>query len=212
MTLLGLTGGIAMGKSTVAQILGDAGWDVVDTDLLARQVVEPGAPALAEIAAAIGAGFLDETGRLRRAELARLVFADAAARRQLEDILHPRIRALWRARVEEWRAAGRSSAAVVIPLLFETDAAAEFDTILCAACTDRSQRDRLAARGWCSAEAEARLRAQWPVERKIARSDFVIWTEGALAVTREQVDRILRQLNLHPSPPSVRLLAEQLVP
>jgi dephospho-CoA kinase len=212
MKLLGLTGGIAMGKSTAAQMFGDGGCAVADTDLLARQAVEPGAPALAEIVDAFGPDYVDDAGRLRRADLARLVFHDVAVRQRLEGILHPRIRALWRGQVEDWRAAGRRAAVVVIPLLFETEAAADFDAIVCAVCTRVSQRERLAARGWTPSEAEARLRAQWPVERKLARSDFVIWTEGSLVVTREQVDRILRQLNLHPSSPSVRLCAEKLVP
>jgi dephospho-CoA kinase len=201
-----------MGKSTVAQMLSDMGCAVVDTDLLARQVVQPGALALAEIVQAFGADCLDARGQLRRDHLARLVFSDAAARRRLEEILHPRIRGLWRGQVEAWRAVGRPAAVVVIPLLFETQAATEFDVVLCVACTSGSQRERLAGRGWDPLEAEARLRAQWPVEQKIARSGFVVWTEGGVAVTREQVGRILRQLGLHSLSPSARICTEKSVP
>jgi len=211
MKLLGLTGGVATGKSTVSQMLSDSGCGVVDTDLLARQIVEPGTPALAEIAAAFGAGMCDSSGRLRRAEMARLIFADTEARRRLEGILHPRIRESWQRQVDLWRSDGHAAAVVVIPLLFETGAAGEFEAILCTACKPESQRERCLARGWTPEETQARLEAQWPIELKIARSDFLIWSEGDLSITREQVSRVLRQLNLHPSSPSIRLSTETLV-
>ncbi|PYJ06035.1 MAG: dephospho-CoA kinase, partial [Verrucomicrobia bacterium] len=104
------------------QLFRQRGVPVADTDLLARQVVEPGQPALAEVQQAFGQEIVGPDGRLRRDELARRVFTDPAARKRLEDILHPRIRALWRAQVEAWHAEGRSLAVVVIPLLFETNA------------------------------------------------------------------------------------------
>src|SRR5512137_799134 len=107
MRVLGLTGGVGMGKSTSAQLLCDRGVPVVDTDDLARQVVAPGQPALAEVREAFGADVVGPDGQLRRDELAQRVFADAAARTRLEQILHPRIRALWRAQVETWRTEGR---------------------------------------------------------------------------------------------------------
>ena len=95
-----------------------------------------------------GAEIAGPDGQLRRDELARRVFADPAARRRLEDILHPRIRALWRAQVETWRADGRPLAVVVIPLLFETKAEAELDATICVACSAATQHQRLLARGW----------------------------------------------------------------
>src|SRR5437660_8963116 len=106
MKVLGLTGGIGMGKSTSAQLLRARAIPVVDTDELARQVVEPGQPALAQVAAAFGPDIIAHDGRLRRDELARRAFSDPDARRKLEEILHPRIRALWRAQVETWRKKG----------------------------------------------------------------------------------------------------------
>jgi len=212
MRLLGLTGGIATGKSTVASLFAEAGCAVVDTDQLARQAVEPGTPALAEILRAFGSGVIDEAGRLRRSELARRVFADPEVRQRLEAILHPPIRRLWQDQVERWRAAGCGIGMVVIPLLFETQAADEFDRVVCTACSEASQHERLAARGWTPSEAAARLEAQWPSEVKVVRSDLVVWTEGDLSVARSQVSRILRQLNLHPSLPSARLRPEKLVP
>lgn len=100
MKLYGLTGGAGMGKSTAADWLRAQGVSVVDTDALAREVVEPGQPALEEIQRAFGARFIDATGHLRRSELARVVFSDAVALRLLEGILHPRIRVAWRLQAE----------------------------------------------------------------------------------------------------------------
>jgi dephospho-CoA kinase len=194
MKVLGLTGGIGMGKSTSAQLLRARGVPVVDTDDLARQIVEPGQPALAEVLAAFGPQFAGPDGQLRRGELARRVFADPAARRQLEDILHPRIRALWRAQVEAWRAEGRPFAVVVIPLLFETKAEAELDATICVACSAPTQQQRLRARGWSPEQIEQRFQAQWPVETKITRADYLVWTEADLEVHAAQIDRILRLL------------------
>lgn len=195
MKVLGLTGGIGMGKTTAARLLRERGVPVVDTDDLARQVVEPGQPALATIQAEFGPQVIAPDGTLRRDEMARLVFSDPAARQRLEAILHPPIRALWRARMEAWKAEGKPLAVVVIPLLFETNAEAELDAIICVACSPVTQAERLAPRGWTREQIDARNRAQLPVEEKISRSDYLIWTEGDLAVHAEQLDLLLRQLS-----------------
>jgi len=195
MKVLGLTGGIGMGKSTSAQLLQARGVPVVDTDDLARQVVQPGQPALAEVLAAFGPQIAGPDGRLRRDELARRVFADSTARLRLEGILHPRIRELWRAQMKAWRAEGRPFAVVVIPLLFETKAKAELDATICVACSAATQQERLRARGWPAEQIQQRLQAQLPTEQKIARADYLIWTEGSLDVHAAQVDRILSLLS-----------------
>jgi dephospho-CoA kinase len=191
MKLFGLTGGIGAGKSTAAAILRRLGVPVVDTDELAHQLVEPGRPALREIAEAFGAGFIGPDGRLKRAELGRLVFSDAAARQRLEAILHPRIRAAWQAEVARWRQAGQPLGVVVIPLLYETDARPLFDAVICVACSAATQRERLRARGWSEADIEQRLAAQWPLEKKIAAADYLVWTEAGLDVHEAQLRRIL---------------------
>lgn len=191
MKVLGLTGGAGMGKSTAAMALKELRVPVVDTDLLARSIVEPGCPALAEIQSAFGPQVLAADGRLRRDELARIVFSDPAARRKLEDITHPRIRELWLKQAESWRAEGRPVAVVVIPLLFETRADRHFDATICAACSAETQRRRLTDRGWTAAEIERRLSAQWPIGEKIAKATFVVWTEGGVDVLSAQLDRIL---------------------
>ena len=191
MKVWGLTGGAGMGKTTTARLLGELGAKVIDTDDLARELVEPGQPSLEEIRAVFGEGVVDSEGRLRREALAGLVFADTAARVKLEEILHPRIRKAWREQVEVWRAGGESLTVVVIPLLFETRAESLFDKIICVACLPPSQTERLRARGWTPAHIAQRLAAQWPIETKMSRADYVIWAEGDLDSTGRQVERVV---------------------
>jgi len=204
MKICGLTGGVGMGKSTAARFLREHGAQIVDTDELARELVQPGQPALAEIQNVFGQKVISPGGQLRRAELAKIVFADAAARKKLEAILHPPIRKQWLAQIEAWLAAPKRSdggrgenhplAVVVIPLLFKTRAESHFDKILCAACSAAAQRERLLARGWMPEQIRQRTTAQMPVEQKIARADFVIWTDGALDMHARQIERLLAAL------------------
>lgn len=196
LKLLGLTGGVGMGKSAAANCLAELGVPVVDTDELARELVAPGQPANTEIRAAFGATFFDPSGGLLRPLLAQRVFADEPARRQLERILHPRIRDAWQARAAVWRTEQRATGVVVIPLLFETGAAPAFTATICVACSGASQRERLAARGWSPEAIAQRIRAQWPIEPKLAAADYVVWTEGQLEATAEQLRRILAHLDL----------------
>ena len=194
MKVLGLTGGVGMGKSTCAELMRARSIPVVDTDDLARDVVQPGQTALAEIQKLFGPEMIGSDGHLRRDMLARRVFADPDSRRQLEAILHPRIRELWQAQVEQWRRENRPTSVVAIPLLFETNAEPEFDAVICVACSSPTQLDRLKARSWSPQQIQQRIAAQFPTEQKIARSNYVIWTEGSLEVHAAQLDRIL-QLN-----------------
>ena len=194
--LLGLTGGVGMGKSVAADFLRGFALPVVDTDQLARALVLPGHPALEDIRCAFGDAVIGAEGQLRRDVLAGIVFSGDLERQRLEHILHPRIRAAWLERVRSWKVTDVRAGVVVIPLLFETGAESEFTATICVACSVASQAQRLAARGWSAQEAERRIRAQWPVERKLASADFVVWAEGGADRTREQLDRILRQLGL----------------
>jgi dephospho-CoA kinase len=194
MILLGLTGGVGMGKTTVANLLEQRGWPVVDSDLIARQIVEPGQPALAEIAAQFGGEMISPEGRLRRDLLAERVFSDEAERKKIEAILHPRIRQTWRGVADQWRKEGRPGGVAVIPLLYEVGADEEFVRVLCVACSAATQRKRLEARGWTPGEIERRQRAQWPVDKKMARANFVVWSEGGLDATVAQLDRVLAAL------------------
>jgi len=190
MKLCGLTGGVGMGKSTAAGFFLQLGARVVDTDEIARQLVQPGQPALAEIQNVFGKNLLGPGGELKRDELAHLVFADATARKKLEEILHPRIREKWLALVTAWRDDNCPLAIVVIPLLFETQAETQFEKIICLACSPAAQRERLLARGWSPEQIRQRIAAQLPVEQKMARSHFVLWTEGTIDCLRRQVAKV----------------------
>jgi dephospho-CoA kinase len=190
MKLCGLTGGVGMGKSTAAGFFSQLGARVVDTDEIARQLVSPGQPALAEIRDRFGATVIAPDGSLRRDLLAQIVFASITARQRLEAILHPRIREAWLSQAEAWRRENCPLALVVIPLLFETGAENQFDRIICAACSPAVQRERLAARGWSPEQIRQRIAAQLPVGQKIASSHFVLWTEGQLASHEQQAARI----------------------
>jgi dephospho-CoA kinase len=192
MKALGLTGGIGMGKSAAEQWLRQRGIPVVDSDLLARNIVEPGQPALEAIQREFGKNIVDSDGRLRRDELARIVFSDSTARQKLESITHPRIREVWTRQIEVWRAERQPLAVVIIPLLFETGAEKELNPTICVACTAATQHRRLMGRGWSADQIGQRLAAQWPVEKKMAKADFVVWAEGGLDVLSDQLDRILR--------------------
>jgi dephospho-CoA kinase len=198
MKICGLTGGVGMGKSTAAGFFLERGACLVDTDVLARQLVLPGQPALAEITREFGNEILAPDGGLDRVRLADIVFHDKAAREKLEGILHPRIRGAWLQQVENWRVEKRPLAMVVIPLLFETRAETYFDSVICVACTPGTQLDRLLKRGWTREEITRRIDAQMPVEQKIAKSDFLIWSEGALEVHQNQVDSVLQRIELAP--------------
>ncbi|HIM23218.1 MAG TPA: dephospho-CoA kinase [Verrucomicrobia bacterium] len=191
MTRLGLTGGIGMGKSTAAELLAKRGAKVSDSDQLARELVEPGQPALAEIAGAFEDDVLRENGSLDRAKMAALVFNDSTAREKLEGILHPRIREAWQARLDGWAAAGEQLAVAVIPLLFETGAEANFDRIVCVACSPEAQRERLRERGWSDDQISSRLEAQMAVDEKMKRSDHVVWTDGTIEAHAAQWDALL---------------------
>jgi dephospho-CoA kinase len=191
MKVFGLTGGVGMGKSTAAGFLLAAGARVVDTDDIAHALVQPGQPALAEITASFGTGVLQPDGALHRSELARLVFADQGARQKLEAILHPRIRQHWQTQVETWRKENCTVGVVIIPLLFETQAETHFDKVLCVACSPASQAERLKSRGWLPEQIQQRIAAQMPVEQKIARAQYVIWTEGLPENSRHQIAQIL---------------------
>jgi len=182
-----------MGKSTAGELLRQRGVEVADTDQIARELTEPGQPALQEIRQRFGAAALFPDGRLNRAQLAKVVFSDARARADLEAMLHPRIRAAWEALALNWRAAGRENGAVLIPLLFETGGGADFDAVICVACAESSQWRRLRQRGWSESQIRGRLAAQWPVEKKIERSDFVVWTDTTLEAHAAQLERALQR-------------------
>jgi dephospho-CoA kinase len=191
---VGLTGGIATGKSEVSARLVERGAVVIDADTLAREVVEPGTPGLAEVVVAFGPAVLDSTGAVDRAALAEQVFGDDAARRRLEAIIHPRVRE----RAAEIEALAPQDAVVVhdIPLLVETGQAAEFDIVVVVDCPPERQLERLTTRRSLTApEARARIAAQAAREDRLAVADRVISNTGTLAALREAVDDLWVELS-----------------
>lgn len=196
MMLLGITGGVGMGKTTVGRLLSNSGFKTIDTDEIARELTKPNSPALEEIRNVFGERYFNSDGSLNRAALGELVFGDESARKKLEAILHPKIRSRWLDIVMQWRRDRIKYGAVVVPLLFETNAEDNFDAVICVACSGQTQRQRLLAKGWSERQIEARIKAQLPIEDKIIKSDFVIWNEAEIEITREQLLRILRTLGV----------------
>ena len=189
--VLGLTGGVGMGKSTAARLLKKVGLPVVDSDDLAREAVQPGTEGLAEIADEFGEGFLKADGSLDRDKMASKVFQDEAARKRLEAIIHPRVRTVWEKQIDQWREQKRPVGVVVIPLLFEVDLQDSFDAVLCVACTANTQRARLRERNWNDAQITARIAAQMDIAQKMDLADHVLWNEGAPELLMDQMKEIL---------------------
>jgi dephospho-CoA kinase len=188
-----LTGGVASGKSTVAALLAERGAVVVDSDLLAREVVEPGTPGLAAVVGAFGDEVLTPGGALDRAALGRLVFADEGARRRLEGLLHPLIRA----RAAQVEATAPPGAVVVhdIPLLVETGRAGDFDTVLVVDVPVTTQVSRMVRdRGWTREDAEARVAAQASREERLAAATYVIDNDGTYDDLRDRVTEVVSLL------------------
>lgn len=190
---VGLTGGVAAGKSAVAAMLAELGAVVVDADLLAREVVAPGTEGLAEVVATFGEGVLGPDGALDRPALGALVFADADARRRLEAIIHPRVRA----RAAELEAQAPAGALVVhdIPLLVETRQAGSFDAVIVVDAPRELQVERMVReRGLTAAEAEARIAAQATREERLAAATYVVDNSGTWDDLRQQVAEVVAAL------------------
>ena len=192
--LVGLTGGIGAGKSTVAGVLRAAGIPVIDADVLAREVVEPGRPAHAEIARA-WPQVLGPDGRVDRQRLGAIVFADPASQARLEAITHPRIRERVAAERAALDAAGQRLAVLEAALLVETGFYRQLDGLLVVTADDEARIARVMGRDGCSREsARARLRAQLPQEAKTKVADHVIDNSGDLAATRARVREVLQAI------------------
>ena len=187
---IGLTGGIASGKSTVAEMFAELGIPVIDADVIAREVVEPGQPALDEIRARFGDDMVDAQGRLDRAAMRSAVFADDDARRDLEAILHPRIGAETRRQAE---AAGGDYQLIVVPLLVESALRQFVDRVLVVDCSEETQLERLLARDAESPEQARRmLAAQASRQERLEIASDVIVNDGPLEETQNQV-RVLAE-------------------
>jgi dephospho-CoA kinase len=196
--LVGLTGGIGSGKSTVARLLEKRGAVVFDADLLAREAVEPGTPGHAAVIERFGADVLAPGGELDREALASIVFADPSARRDLEEIVHPEVRRLF----AEGSEAYRDTDLVVVfsaPLLVETGMHTAFEILVVVSATVATQIERLMRqRGMSESSIRARIEAQAPLEDKAAVADFLVDNEGTLDELESQVDRLWNDLFARP--------------
>ena len=198
MLLVGLTGGIGSGKSTVARMLEKRGAVVFDADLLAREAVEPGTPGHAAVIERFGADVLAPGGELDREALASIVFADPSARRDLEGIVHPEVRRLFAEGAEAYR----DTDVVVVfsaPLLVETGMHTAFEILVVVSATVATQIERLMRqRGMSESSIRARIEAQAPLEDKAAVADFLVDNEGTLDELESQVDRLWNDLSARP--------------
>lgn len=196
MRRIALTGGIATGKSHVRAQFERLGVPTSDADAIAREVVAPGTPGLAAVIERFGPEVLDPTGALDRKRLASIVFADATARRDLEAIIHPRVKEA----TDRWFASlgdAHPFAIADIPLLYEAGRDKDFDEVIVVACDPATQLRRIIDRdGLTEAEARARLAAQLPIDEKVRRGDRIIRTDGSFADTDRQVEATLRVLTL----------------
>jgi dephospho-CoA kinase len=194
--LLAVTGGIASGKSTVSRMLEELGAPLIDLDLLARQVVEPGEPAWKDIRDFFGPEILHQDGRIDRKRLSDVVFRDAEKRKKLEGFTHPRIFEVMRRQADE--IAARNPGAVIlvaIPLLFEIKSTHRFHKVLVVYSPPELQIKRLMERDRIGREAaENILKAQLPIDEKVRYADYVIYNEGSLEETRHQVEEVWEKL------------------
>lgn len=196
MLLVGLTGGIASGKSVVAARLGEHGAVVVDADKIAREVVEPGTPALTRIAEEFGPGVIAPDGSLDRAALGAIVFADEGARRILNGITHPAVRELSHRRFAEAAAADPDAIVVYdVPLLTEARGADEFDVVVVVSAPEETRIERMVSlRGMSREEATRRIRSQVPEEERRALADILIESGGTLEETLARADEVWDEL------------------
>lgn len=201
MVVIGVTGGVGTGKSTVARMFQRLGAVVLDADALAHEAMEPNRPAWRRIVRAFGKGILNPDQTINRRRLAQRVFRDAEARRRLERIIHPQVLREIRLRIGRLRRARRTRAvALDVPLLIESGAARMADALVVVTAPPEVQRRRLARRhGWSAEETKRRIRAQWDLAAKAALADYVVDNSDGVDATRTQVRRIWKQLVPHRS-------------
>lgn len=194
--IIGLTGGIASGKSTVSNMVKEIGIPVVDADIVAREVVEQGEPAYEKIVATFGLEVLSDDGSLDRKRLGEIIFHDTSKRLLLNDIVHPAIRKRMLENVEEWKQGGYKTIVLDIPLLFESNLTHMVEKTILVYVEHELQVERLKARdNFTTEEALSRINAQMPLLEKIALADEVINNQHSLANTKAQLLTILTKWN-----------------
>ncbi|QHJ71682.1 dephospho-CoA kinase [Planococcus halotolerans] len=192
--IIGLTGSIASGKSTVSKMLEDLGYPIIDADLVARKVVEPGSETLKEIEALFGSEVIRDDGTMNREKVGALIFSDPVKRKQMNDIIHPAIRAEMLRQRSAFMAEGHQTIVMDIPLLFESKLQHFVDKILVVSVTEDNQLSRLMERnGLNEKDARARIGSQLPMSVKEEGADAVIYNNGTIEETAQQLTGILKQ-------------------
>jgi dephospho-CoA kinase len=195
MLKMGLTGGIASGKSAVAAMLREMGFPVLEADIVAHKLLEPGQAAHDEVLQEFGANLEDASGKIDRAKLGAMVFADPGKLAKLNQIVHPRVKEIVFQQFEEWQRAGVKDAGFVeAALLVEAGVAEKLDGLVVAFCQPEQQLERLRARGMSGLEAKRRIAAQMPVEEKLKHATVAIDCGGTLQETRAQVRALAARL------------------
>ena len=188
---IGLTGGVACGKSTLAEGLRARGWHVIDTDRIAHEVMRPGEPAWKKVVDVFGSSVLHSDKSIDRKVLGRLVFADPSLRTKLNEITHPAIRSAWQGEVvNRARTHPAQFLAVMIPLLYECALEMHFRAVWCVGASRATQMERLRQRGFSEVESNQRMDSQLPVAEKMARASLAFWGEGTPAALLRQLDEI----------------------
>ena len=195
MLKLGLTGGIASGKSSVANILRDQGFTVLDADALAHQLIEPGQPAYREAVAEFGGQIAPDGKRIDRSKLAAIVFADPAKLARLNAIVHPRVHTAMLQKFAEWQRGGdRDIVFVEAALLVEAGFEKQLDGLVITWCTPEQQLQRLLARGYSQTDAQRRIASQLPASEKLQHATYKIDCSQSLEYTRNQVTALIDTL------------------
>lgn len=192
--IIGLTGSIASGKSTVSNMLKELGYPIIDADIVARVVVEKGTETLETIKEAFGEDISADDGSLNREKLGEIIFSSPSKRKQLNDIIHPAIRTEMIRQKEELISEGHPTIIMDIPLLFESKLQSYVDKIIVVTVTEETQLERLMTRNNFSLEeAKARIQSQLPLSIKEKGADAVIYNNGTLQSTEDQLKKILKQ-------------------
>ena len=197
--IIGLTGGIASGKSTVSAFLQDKGYTIIDADLAARMVVEVGQPAYLAIVEAFGKGILQENGQIDRAGLGAIIFNDQTKRNLLNGIVHPAVRSMMLSHKDEAIENGKQTIIMDIPLLFESDLTWMVDRTIVVTVEEDVQLSRLMKRNELTEEeAASRISSQLPLREKAEKADAVIDNNGSVEDTLKQVEELLAAWGLKP--------------
>jgi dephospho-CoA kinase len=188
---VGLTGGIATGKSTAMEQWRSLGVAGLDADEYAHRALTPDTPTWEEVVHAFGNEILNPDRTINRPRLGDIVFTDDGKREALNRIIHPAVDKMWKKEVQRLKREGQAQFVVVaIPLLYEVAAESQFDCVVVVGCSEPTQVSRLTQKGLSEPQARARIRAQWPLSKKMDRADFVIWNDGVPGVLHQQAEII----------------------